>query len=89
MLGESVKKSLTKELTIVAHPGSLKAEWIDFLQKNRKKHPGKTSLVFHLVDLEAKQQVTLRTLEKPLEMNDELVQFLQERQEWQIRVQPL
>jgi hypothetical protein len=46
-------------------------------------------LVFHLVDLEAKQQVTLRTLEKPLEMNDELVQFLQERQEWQIRVQPL
>jgi DNA polymerase-3 subunit alpha len=89
MLGESVKKSLTKELTIVAHPGSLKAEWIDFLQKNRKKHPGKTALVFHLVDLEAKQQVTLRTLEKPLEMNDELVQFLQERQEWQIRVQPL
>jgi DNA polymerase-3 subunit alpha len=89
MLGESVKKSLTKELTIVAHPGSLKAEWIDFMQKNRKKHPGKTALVFHLVDLEAKQQVTLRTLEKPLEMNDELVQFLQERQEWQIRVQPL
>jgi DNA polymerase-3 subunit alpha len=89
MLGESVKKTLTRELTIVAHPGSLKPEWIEFLNKNRKKNPGKTSLVFHLIDPEAKQQVTLRTLEKPLEMNDELLQFLADRQEWQIRVQSL
>ena len=89
MLGETVKKSLTRELTILAHPGSLKPEWIEFLTKNRKKNPGKTSLVFQLIDPESKHQVTLRTIEKPLEMNEELLQFLQERTEWQIRVQPV
>jgi len=87
MLGESVKKTLTRELTIIAHPKSLTEETIEFLTKNRKKHPGKTSLVFHLIDPDSNQKVTLRTLEKPLELNDELLQFLQERRDWQIRVQ--
>ncbi len=89
MLGESVKKMLTREITILAHPASLRPEWIDFLAKNRKKNPGKTSLVIQLIDQDAKQQVTLRTLEKPLELNEELLQFLQERTEWQVRVQAI
>ena len=89
MLGESVKKSLTKELTILAHPGSLKPEWVDFIVKNRKQHPGKTSLTFHLIDPKNQHKVILRTLEKSLELNEELLQFLEARSEWQVRVQPV
>jgi DNA polymerase-3 subunit alpha len=89
MLGESVKKSMTREITIVAHPGSLKPEWVDFIVKNRKQHPGKTSLVFQLIDPDNKHKVILRSMEKSLELNEELLQFLEARSEWQIRVQPV
>jgi hypothetical protein len=53
---------------------------VDFVNSNVKKYPGNTELLFQVID-EEKQRVTkLKTHNFKLEVNDELVQFMQERE---------
>ncbi len=73
---ETVKTLLTKQLVIDLEPTSLNEEWIRFMEDNIRQHPGSTSLKFSLNDPEQKHKVSLYTMEKGFNMNDDMISFL-------------
>lgn len=84
-LAETLKKTLTKQLTINAHPRAVDAGMIDFLEKNRKFHPGGTTLQFILSEPSSELKISLLS-GAGLEMNEELIDFLDKKPELEVQV---
>jgi len=84
-LAETLKKTLTKQLTINAHPRAVDAGMIDFLEKNRKFHPGGTTLQFILSEPSSELKISLLS-GAGLEMNEELIDFLDKKPELDVQV---
>lgn len=74
---ETVKRTSTRQVQLTMQAGTINPEQVDFLQKNLKKHPGRSRLKLVLVDQVEKLMVQMRTLEKGFEMNDEMAEFLE------------
>ncbi|MEI2739952.1 MAG: DNA polymerase III subunit alpha [Chitinophagaceae bacterium] len=86
-LAETMKKVMTKQVTIEAHPQDINAEMVGFIEKNLKYHPGKSTLKFTLAEPKNKMKISLVTLNNGFEMNEELIQFLETRPELEVQVQ--
>lgn len=86
ILLETAKQLLTKQVELNLSNNMVDKEFVDFIEENIRENPGKSSLKFHLHDLETHTKVSLYTLEKGFSMNDELAGFLTERPHIEVSV---
>ncbi len=73
---DTVKSSLTRQVTIEISPDQVSEEFVEFLDQNVKNNPGATTLKFQIVDPVQECKIGLYTLENGITMNDELAVFL-------------
>jgi DNA polymerase-3 subunit alpha len=83
---EVTKQSLTKQLIMDVPPKSITRDFVNFIDKNVKDHPGKSSLKFNIHDQKENLKFSLYTLEKGFTMNDEMVHFLEENKDVDVQV---
>lgn len=85
-LAETLKKTQTRQVTINAHPRHITRDVIDFIEKNRKHNPGATALQFVLTEPANDLKISLLSGTNGVEMNEELILFLQEKPELEVQV---
>jgi len=85
-LVETIKRNLTRQLNIEANPQDINDETIRFLEKNMKNFPGKSTLKFTLTEPKNKMKISLMTMISGFEMNDEMVNFLENKPELDVQV---
>jgi DNA polymerase-3 subunit alpha len=85
-LAETVKTSLTKQLCLEVDPRHIQPEMIQFLEANIKAHPGKSGLRIIINEPKSALKVTLMTLDHGLEMNHEMIRYLEEKPEIEVQV---
>jgi DNA polymerase-3 subunit alpha len=83
---ETVKRALTRQLQIHIHPRLFKEEHMHFLEGNVRKNPGKSRLRFVFHDKKERNSVSMSTLDKGFEMNDEMADFLTDNPEFEVQV---
>jgi DNA polymerase-3 subunit alpha len=86
MLLESIKQYLTRQVILEMDARSVNETFVDFLQKNVKKFPGKTTLKFNITEPRNDLKISLYTLESGFEMNDEMAEFLQNQPELEVQI---
>ncbi|MBE2230012.1 MAG: DNA polymerase III subunit alpha [Chitinophagaceae bacterium] len=88
-LAETMKKLMTKQLTIETHPQTLNPEMVAFFENNMRSFPGKTNLRITLAEPRNKMRISLVTMNGGIEMNEELVQFLETNPALEVQVQTI
>ena len=83
---ETVKPNLTKQVIIDVEPQFINEELVDFIDRNVKANPGKTSLKFNIIDSRHKFKVGMYSLERSLTMNDDMAFFLNENKDIEVSV---
>jgi DNA polymerase-3 subunit alpha len=85
-LGENIKRQLTRQLQLAFDVRDLQQETISFLENNLRKHPGKSGL--RIIVNEPKQNIRANfvTMDSGLEMNSDLIQFLENKPEIEVAV---
>lgn len=86
ILLESIKQLMTRQLILDIEAKDISDEFINFLEKNVKTHPGRSGLKFNVKDPKNNLKSTLYTLETGFEMNEEMSNWLYERQEIEVQV---
>ncbi len=84
-LAETMKKNLTRQVSIEVSPQNISKDMIGFLDKNLKYHPGAASLKFILTDLKNNMRIHLMAA-KSFEMNEEMIRFLETKPELDVQV---
>jgi DNA polymerase-3 subunit alpha len=85
-LAETMKRNLTRQLTIEAHPKDITAELVKFVENNMRNNGGKSTLKFVLTEPKGKLRVSLLSMNNGFEMNEEMIQFLEGRPELDVQV---
>ncbi|HMU46100.1 MAG TPA: DNA polymerase III subunit alpha [Chitinophagaceae bacterium] len=85
-LAETMKKQLTKQVTIEVHPQDVSNEMLDFVEKNMKYHPGQSVLKMILNEPKNKLKISLVTMDRGFEMNEELIHYLEKTPELDVQV---
>lgn len=85
-LAETMKKQLTKQVTIEVHPQDVSIEMLDFVEKNMKYHPGQSVLKMILSEPKNKLKISLVTMDRGFEMNEELIHYLEKTPELDVQV---
>ena len=85
-LAETMKRNMTKQVTIEAHPQDVNKEMVDFIEKNIKHNKGKSTLKFTLADPKNKMRISLVTMNSGFEMNEEMIRFLEKSPELDVQV---
>lgn len=85
-LAENIKRHLTKQLHLEIDVRNVQKEMVQFLEGNIKKYPGKSSLKFILSEPKKDLKVCLVSLDNGIEMNNDLIHFLEERPEIEVSV---
>ncbi len=83
---ETVKTTLTKQVVIDIEPQFINEDFVDFIDKNIKANPGKTSIKFNIMDKRNSYKIGMYSLEKGFTMNDEMAEFLNERSDVDVNV---
>ena len=86
MLLESIKSLLTKQLVLDLEARHLNEQMIRFVEKNLKKHPGKSSLKFNILESKTNHRISMYSMENGFEMNDEMAAFLQDCPELSVQI---
>lgn len=73
---ETAKQVLTKQLEINIEPASLTKTFVDFVEKNVRSNPGKSSVRFTIHEPVENIKLSLYSLEKGFTMNEEMADFL-------------
>jgi DNA polymerase III subunit alpha len=89
VLLETIKQTLTKQVSIDFDVRDVNADVVNFLQQNVKAHPGKAVLRLNIKDERTNTRVSMYTMEGGIEMNDELAKWLGERADLDVQVQTL
>lgn len=85
-LAETMKRNLTRQLTIEAHPKDLTGDMVRFIENNVNVHPGKATLKFTLSEPKNKMKISLVSMNGGFEMNEEMIQFLENKPELEVQV---
>jgi DNA polymerase III subunit alpha len=86
LLLESIKSLLTKQLVIDLDARHLNEDMLKFLEKNIKKHPGKSSVKFNVQESKTNAKISLFSHDNGFEMNDEMAAFLQNCPEFEVQI---
>jgi DNA polymerase III subunit alpha len=85
-LAENVKRQLTKQLQLEVDVRNLQKDTIEFLSDNLKRFPGKSAVRIIVSEPKNKLVANLVTMEAGVEMNSDLIGFLDERPEIEVQV---
>lgn len=85
-LAETMKRTMTRQVTIEAHPQDISAEMVGFIEKNMRDFPGKSTLRINLAEPRNKMRISLVTMSGGFEMNEEMIQFLENKPELEVQV---
>ncbi|MGH2552719.1 MAG: OB-fold nucleic acid binding domain-containing protein, partial [Chitinophagaceae bacterium] len=85
-LAETMKRNMTKQVTIDTHPKNISEELVGFVETNMKKFPGKSILKFTLTEPRNKMKISLVTMNNGFEMNEEMIHFLEKSPELEVQV---
>ena len=80
MLLDEVRKVLTKRLHLSIPLHKIDDVFVAFMDSNLKNHPGTTELILHIADWDG-MEVRLKSQAKKIEVNDELIRYLQEHED--------
>jgi DNA polymerase-3 subunit alpha len=80
MLLDEVRKKLTKRLHLSIPLHKLDDIFVDFMEQNLRNHPGTTELMLHVSDWDG-METKLKSQNKKIEVNDELVRYIEEHEE--------
>jgi len=80
MLLDEVRKLLTKRLHVKLPLLKVDNDFVNFLEQNIKTHPGNTELLLYVSDWNG-MEVKLKSQNRKIEVNDELIRYLQEHEE--------
>jgi DNA polymerase III subunit alpha len=83
---ETAKAAYTKQLVVDVNAKAITKDFVDFIDKNVKANPGKSSLKFNIHDTSLGLKLGLYTLEKGFMMNDDMVQWLDENKDVEVSV---
>jgi DNA polymerase-3 subunit alpha len=83
---ETIKRSMTRQIHFLINPKFFGEDQCRFIERNVKKNPGKTRLSFVFQEQKGRKSVTLQTLDKGFEMNDEMALFLMENPDMEVNV---
>jgi DNA polymerase III subunit alpha len=83
---ETVKQSLTRSIDISIHPVGVTAELVDFVDKNLKQYPGKTTLRFNIYEPKENLKLSLYSLERSFMMNEEMADYLLNNPDFEVNV---
>jgi len=83
---ETIKRNLTKQLTIEVHPKDVSKNVVEFFEGNIKKFPGRSTLRVNLTEPRENLKISLVTMDSGFEMNDEMVDFLEENPDLDVQV---
>jgi DNA polymerase III subunit alpha len=86
MLLESIKQMLTKQVVVEVEARHVNEGIVQFMEKNVKKYPGKSSLMFNIVEPRHNYRVSMYSLNGGFEMNDEMTAFLETMPELEVNV---
>jgi DNA polymerase-3 subunit alpha len=86
VLAENVKTQLTKQLCLEVDARNVQPELVQFLESNLKAFPGKSGLRIVVAEPKAALKVALMTLDHGLEMNHEMIRYLEEKPEIEVQV---
>jgi DNA polymerase-3 subunit alpha len=81
------KQNFTKQLIMDVPAKVIDKNFVNFIEKNVKEYPGKVSLKFNIHDTKDNMKLSLYTLEKGFTMNDEMVHFLAELPDVDVKVE--
>jgi DNA polymerase III subunit alpha len=85
-LAETMKRQMTRQVTIEVHPKYISKEMVSFVESNMRNFPGKSTLKFTLSEPRIKMKISLVTMNNGFEMNEELIQFLEKSPELDVQV---
>ena len=85
-LAENVKRQMTKQLQLDLDVRNVQKETVEFLEENIRNHPGKSSLRIIVSEPKNNLKANLVTLDSGIEINNELIQFLDNRPEIDVQV---
>jgi DNA polymerase-3 subunit alpha len=85
-LAENVKRQLTKQIQLEMDVRNVQMDTINFLEENIKKYPGKSSLKVIVSEPKDNLKASFVTFNTGLEMNDDLINFLQGKPEIEVQV---
>ena len=83
---ETAKAAFTKQLVVGVDAKAITPQFVQFIDKNIKAHPGKSTLKFNISDPLQHMKIGLYTLEKGFMMNDEMVGWLEENKDVEVSV---
>ena len=75
---ETVKTTLTKQVSLEIQPQFITEPFIKFIESNIKANPGKAVLKFNITDIRNNIKLSLYNIEKGFTMNDDMAAFLQD-----------
>jgi DNA polymerase-3 subunit alpha len=88
-LAETMKRNMTKQVTIEAHPQDISAEMVAFVENNLKYNRGNSTLKFILSEPKNKMKISLVTTSNGFEMNEEMIHFLEKSPELDVHITTL
>ena len=83
---ETAKAAFTKQLVVDVNAKAITPQFVQFIDKNIKANPGKSTLKFNISDPLQNMKIGLYTLEKGFMMNDDMVAFIEENVELEVSV---
>lgn len=83
---ETVKQSLTRSVEISMHPGAVNEQMVQFLEKNLRSFPGKSTLRFNVVEPKENLRISMYTIERGFLMNEEMADFLMNNPDIEVKV---
>ncbi|MBC7875432.1 MAG: DNA polymerase III subunit alpha [Ferruginibacter sp.] len=85
-LAETMKRNMTKQVTIETHPQNINNELLQFVERNMKNYPGKSTFKFTLSEPKNKMKISLVTMNNGFEMNEEMILFLEKSPQLDVQV---
>lgn len=86
ILLESIKQILTRQVIVDVEARHINEKLVNFIDENVKKFPGKSGLKFNITEPKNQFKVSMYTLEKGFEMNDEMAAYLYDNPELEVQV---
>lgn len=83
---DTVKSALTKQVVIDVQPQFINTDFVDFIDRNVRENPGKTTLRFNIIDTRNQYKVGMYSLERSFTMNDDMAVFLNENKDIEVNV---
>jgi DNA polymerase-3 subunit alpha len=85
-LAETLKKQFTRQVNVQVHPKDINPDMIGFMEKNLVRFPGQASLKFIVAEPKKDLRISLVRSDKGFEMNEEMIQFLEDKPELEVQV---